>query len=430
MAMTAAQKKAAQDLINKANAQKAKLEAQVAAMEKARADAAAADAAAKAAIEKDLADAAALAAAAQADAAKAKKIADQINSNVGLNTIDGILYNGSKPFTGTIDGKNYVNGSIFAGAVPEKDIPFDTTPTLAVDTFRNTLAIYFGEAESKKPWVDGLYKSVSSFYKTGSTVDEAFNLALQASRNDPNMTSFTNRFKGLYALQDLKAKGGTMEVPTIAEYYKTEAQMGQILRATGLNSLDTQDFLGTVIGQGVSATEFANRITTVFDRIDQAPTEIKDTLSRFFPQVDRTSLAKALLTGTKGATELENQIKGYEVLAAAENQGIGAFQGVGKPELVGGITAEQAANYAATGQTYQTAMTGFAQVAQARETEQKLAEISGQQAMGVTGLSEAVLGKNAKRLSDLEKLTNLEEARYQGKSGVGTLASSKRSSAF
>lgn len=321
---------------------------------------------------------------------------------------------------GTGGGGDTGTGTGTSGTLPA--VP--TTPTLAVDTFKNTLALFFGQAEMTKPWVDGLYKSISSFYKTGSTVDESFNLALQASRNDPAMKPFTDRFKGIYALQDMKVKGSAIDVPTIAEYFATESKMGDILRSTGLSSLANESFLGDVIGKGVSATEFANRITTVFDRIDQAPKEIKDTLSRYFPTVDRTQLATALLGGEKTAKQLEQKIQGYEVLAAAEAQGIGANT------LTGGITEDIAGNLAAGGSTYVSTIGGFGQVAQARTTEQKLAEISGKQSMGVTGLTNAVIGKKASELTALEQLTTQEENRYKGKAGIATLASSRRAQSF
>jgi len=222
----------------------------------------------------------------------------------------------------------------------------------------------------------------------------------------------------------MKVKGSAIDVPTIAEYFATESKMGDILRSTGLSSLANESFLGDVIGKGVSATEFANRITAVFDRIDQAPKEIKDTLSRYFPTVDRTQLATALLGGEKTAKELENKIQGYEVLAAAETQGIGANT------LTGGITEDIAGNLAAGGATYANTISGFGQVAQARTTEQKLAEISGKQSMGVTGLTNAVIGKKASELTALEQLTTQEENRFRGKAGIASLASSRRAQSF
>ena len=204
------------------------------------------------------------------------------------------------------------------------------------------------------------------------------------------------------------------------------------MRSTGLGSLATEEFLSGVFSKGVDVTELSDRITAVFDRIDTAPDVIKKVMAEKFPYIDRTSLAKALLTGETGAKALEQQVKGYEVLAAAGAQGIRQQRMVdGKLEgVLGGITEAQAAQYAASGQTFATATQGFGQVAQARETEQKLAEISGQQALGVAGLSEAILNKNAANLTQIEKLTLQEENRFRGRSGVGTLASSKRAQSF
>ena len=152
--------------------------------------------------------------------------------------------------------------------------------------------------------------------------------------------------------------------------------------------------------------------------------EIKDTFTRYFPTVDRTQLATAILGGEKSAKELETKLQGYEVLAAAETQGIGANA------LTGGVTEDMAANLAAGGSTYGSTITGFGQVAQARATEQKLAEISNKQALGVTGLTNAVLGKKAKELAALEQLTTEEENRFRGKAGIATLASSRRAQSF
>lgn len=345
-------------------------------------------------------------------------------SNV-FQMLGGILYFSGVPFTGTDGGKKYVNG-IATGTVTDSTTGNNPavvdTPGLAVDTFRKTLALYFGETESKKPWVDALYKTASGFYKTGSTADESMNLALMAGRNDPVMKPFTDRFSAIYKLQDLKVSGASVEVPTIAEFVKSQAQLGDVFRRSNLGELATDSYTSELLGKGLAVSTIAENITKVFDVIDQAPREVKNTINRYYPTADRGKLAKALLTGTKGVAELEKEVKGYQVLAAAETQGIGA------DTLTGGITTEQAANYAAGGATFQSALTGFATVAQTRETEQKLSEMSGRKSLGVSGLSEAVLGKKASALTDLEKKAAEEEARYKAKSGTTSvsLASERR----
>jgi hypothetical protein len=291
--------------------------------------------------------------------------------------------------------------------------PKDTGPTLASDVFKQTLATFFGAAEMAKPWANELYKVVSKFYKTGATAEESFNMALLESRNNPAMADFTKRFKGIFALQDMKQQGKAVTVPTIAEYFATESKMGDMLKASNLGELANEDFLGDVLSKGVNATQFGERIVQIFDRIDLAPDAIKKTISRFFPTLDRIQLAKALALGDKGAKQLQQELTGYEVLSAAEQQGLGV-----SPTLLSGITNERAQQIARGGGTFASTLPQFGQIARARETEQKLAEISGVQSMGVSGLTDAVIGKSAKELKALEDLTLQEEGRFAGKAGT------------
>jgi len=358
----------------------------------------------------------------------------KVGSNI-FQMLGGILYFSGVPFTGTEGGKTYKNG---IEVKPEEDASgtdgtggvtgtsttttTKTGPTLASDVFKQTLAIFFGPAEMAKPWANELYNIVSKFYKQGATSEEAFNMAVLDSRNNPALAEFTKRFKGIYGLQDMKQAGKAVTVPTIAEYFATESKMGDILKQSNLGDLANEDFLGDVLGKGVSATEFANRITAIFDRIDNAPKNIKDTISRYFPTVDRISLAKAIALGDKGAKELQAQVAGYEVLSAAEKQGLSAGQ------LVGGTTVENAYQYALGGETYDTALTKFGTVAAMLPTVNKLTQVYGEETLGQAGVESAVFGKSAKEIKRLEDLAKKEEASFSGRSGVSqiSLASQRR----
>ncbi len=300
----------------------------------------------------------------------------------------------------------------------------DTGPTLASDVFKQTLAVFFGPTEMAKPWANELYKAVSKFYKQGATSEEAFNMALLESETNPAMTDFTKRFKGIFALQKMKQAGKAVTVPTVAEYFATESKMGDILKASNLGELANEEFLGDVLSKGINATQFGDRIVNIFDRIDTAPDAIKKTISRFFPTLDRVQLAKALATGDKGAKQLQQELTGYEVLSAAEQQGLGVSS-----TLPSGITNERAQQIARGGGTFASTLGQFGQIASARETEQKLAEISGMKSLGVSGLTSAVIDKSATELKKLEDLTRGEESRFAGKAGtIGSksLASSNR----
>lgn len=291
--------------------------------------------------------------------------------------------------------------------------PTDTGPTLASDVFKQTLAVFFGPTEMAKPWANELYKAVSKFYKQGATSEEAFNMALLESETNPAMTDFTKRFKGIFALQKMKQAGKAVTVPTVAEYFATESKMGDILKASNLGELANEDFLGDVLSKGINATQFGDRIVDIFDRIDSAPDAIKKTIGRFFPTLDRVQLAKALALGDKGAKQLQQELTGYEVLSAAEQQGLGVSE-----TLPGGITNERAQQIAKGGGTFASTLGQFGQIAGARETEQKLAEISGMKSLGVSGLTSAVIDKSATELKKLEDLTKQEEARFAAKAGT------------
>lgn len=285
-------------------------------------------------------------------------------------------------------------------------------PTLALNTFKNTLALFFGAGEMSQSWVDALYKSVSNFYNSGSTIDESLNLSLQDVRNNPTLKPFTDRFKGIYALQDRLAAGEAVSVPTIAEYFKTEEKMGDVLRNVGLGDLAKQDFLGDILGKGKSLLEVTNLIDTVFNAIDNAPEALKTDLQTYFPGVDRTSLAKALLTGKEGWAELDKKVKGISVLSAAKSQGIT-------------VDLPTASDLALLGTDYAGALSGFQQVKEL-ERGRFLGQTQGidltqQETIGAT------FKKDAAALAKLEKIRQGEYAKFSGSSG--RLASRERGSA-
>jgi len=282
--------------------------------------------------------------------------------------------------------------------------------TLAKDTFKNTLALYFGASEMSQPWVDVLYKSVAGFYNTGSTIDEALNLSLQDIRNNPTMKPFKDRFNGVYALQDRLAKGEAIEVPTIAEFFKSESAMGDVLRSVGLGDLATQQFLGDVIGRGKSVLEVTNLINDTFNAIDNAPDALKKDLQTYFPGVDRTSIAKALLTGPEGAAELSKKVRMVSSLSAAKSQGV----------TISETTAQDIANM---GYDYSGSLQGFQQVKEL-ERGQMLGQITGinfgqEQAIGAT------FKQDAQAMADIERIKKAEAARFSG--SAGRLASRSRS---
>ena len=308
------------------------------------------------------------------------------------------------------DGGDGSGSSIFGSVAGTS-----TTRSLGRDQFKNSLALFFGAAEAAKPWVDALYDVVSKFYRTGSDVNESFNLALQDARNNPALKPFTDRFKGIYALQDLKLTGKPVLVPTIAEYVVSQAKMADVLREANLGDLATDDFTTELISKGNSVTTIAEKIAKAYLRIDMAPKAIKDTFSRFFPTVDKTKLARTLLLGEKGVNELVDELETFEVLASAEQQGLGAIN------RIGGVDLGRAQEYARSGQTYASLTPQFSKIARALPQVSKLSGISKVEDIGQVGLEKAVISQSAKELEQLELLGEQEMARYSGKAGRAEL---------
>ena len=274
--------------------------------------------------------------------------------------------------------------------------------TLALDTFKNTLALLFGPKEASQPWVTALYTSASKFYNTGSTIDESINLSLQDIRYNKDLKSFTDRFNGIYSLTDRLAKGEAITVPTVAEYFATEAAMGDVLRSAGMGELANQNFLGGIIGLGKSVLEVTNLITDTFDRIDNAPSALKADLQKFFSGADRTSIAKAMLLGDKGAAELTKKVEAISVQSAAKTQGVN----------INDLTSE---DIAAQGYDYNKSLGGFATVKQL-ERGQSLGRMSNidftqQEAIAST------FGSNAAADEKIRKIKEEEINRFSGSSG-------------
>lgn len=293
-------------------------------------------------------------------------------------------------------------------------------PSLAVNTFKNTLALFFGTTEMGKPWVDELYKLVNPYYKSGSSIDEALNLAIQEGKKNPNLKEFTARFKGIYDLQDKLLQGVAVTVPTIAEFVASEAKMGDVLNQAGLSSLNQQSYLGEIIGKGVNVTEFTNRINNVFLRIDQLPQQAKDFIAGSFPTLDKNQLAKAILGGEKGAIQLSKELGGLEVQAAFKAQGLGVDEATGL-------------DIASRGFGYQETLTGAGTVAQSLPTYEKLQEISSgkdiKTEQAQKELQGVVFNKSIVDSMRAEQLANQEAGRFRGSSGLAgskSLASQQR----
>jgi hypothetical protein len=287
--------------------------------------------------------------------------------------------------------------------------PTVTGPVLARDFFINTLSLLMGKEEASKPYVSELYRLVSGFYKDGATIQDAINLSLYQAQQEKSIPEFTNRFSGIFKLQERRAKGEAIDVPTIAEYIKSQQRLGDILRRSALGDLANETFLNTVMATGKSVDESVEIITDVFDLIDNAPAPVKQQIAKTLPTATRAQLAQALLTGPEGVKQLERTVKKAGVIAA------GGMQGIEVSEAL-------ASDLVSKGQTFQTAGPQFGRVAQILPEAQRLTSfetgITPTQAYTTEQAVSATFDQNAIELQRLADLAEREGARFSRRSGV------------
>lgn len=282
-----------------------------------------------------------------------------------------------------------------------------TTQSLAANTFKNTLALFFGQAEMSKPWVNELYKIVNPYYTSGSSVEEALNMAIQEGRTNPNLKDFVSRFSGIYALQDKLVAGQAVKVPTIAEYYTSEAAMGNVLRQASLGDIATQDYLGSLIGKGLSVTDVGNYVNNIYTEIQNLPEDIKKSVLANYPALDNVSLAKAILTGDKGFAQLQKDLTSFEIQGMAQKQGLNQ------------VSLSDAQNLAGQGYNMGNIGPALTKTALMEPTVNKLTSITaGQTPMTQTDVLNANLGTSAEQQRKLDLLSQAEIARLQGSAGT------------
>jgi hypothetical protein len=320
--------------------------------------------------------------------------------------------------TTTVTYSDGTSETLAAGTPPPPPVtvvpgPGGTSTTsdrmLAADTFANTFALAFGSKEAAQPYVKILYNLVSGFYKSGSDINESINLAIRQAREEKKIPEFTKRFRGIFALEDRLRAGEAVTVPTVDEYIKSEAKVGELLEQAGMADLATQEFIGDAFAKGKSVAEITRILSGAFNTIDNAPAYLKNELSAKFPTVTRSGLAKALIAGDVGAQALEKEIKNISVMSAGKYQGVTP-------------TAKTAENLANLGYDFASSLTGFGQVARDRGTMQKLEEISKGTAANALdvqeGLTSAIFEKNIKEQEKMRIEAEKEAARFGAKAGT------------
>jgi len=203
------------------------------------------------------------------------------------------------------------------------------------------------------------------------------------------------------------------------EYLAAEETYRNLLLANNLQDLVSKNTTDAFISGAVSAQEVQDRIQNVFTKIDNADATLKGQLGQYFsnygiadPNLQRSQLASALLTGETSSMALERQLKKAQLRAGAQMSGVTIAE-------TGVESLQQQLEAQGVSDVYGTAKTGFSTLAQTAPTTEKLAQIYGEQ---TTGLSEelqqeAFFGLQSQRR---KKLQERERATFGGQAGIST----------
>lgn len=337
-------------------------------------------------------------------------------------TVNGLFTLNGKPFTGTYEGKNYKDGKLVEA--PAEDGTEDgAADDAAGDTTDDAAAIL--AKEKRQSAYDLLYTQFAS-YGLGSLV-EPLKALIQTNaspsefaiklRNDP---LYNTAYKKRFAANDLRISKGLKAIDE-ATYLGLEDQYQEILRNAGLpesywkrGELGIQEGFTNFIANDVSATELEDRVNTAQQRLIYANPEVSIALKTFYPDITNGDLLAYALDPTKGLDQIKRRITAAEIGSSAVQMG-----------LATNVTdAEYLARY---GVTKEAAQKGYRTAAETLPTATKLGEIYAGQGLGAYTQQTAEqdifnLPGGAAAAEKRRKLSELEQASFSGKAGMGALA--------
>jgi hypothetical protein len=211
------------------------------------------------------------------------------------------------------------------------------------------------------------------------------------------------------------------------EYLALEDSYQGIMRNYGLpasyytkGDLGRQEGFEKFIAGDVSPAELEERVITAQNRVINAPSQVKDALKKFYPDINNSEILAYTLDPEKGLADIKRKITAAEIGGAA--LGAGLTTDVARAEELArfGVTAERAR------EGYQTAVPLIergSQLAGFYNESPYTQRTAEEELFGLTYAPEAT----AKR----KRLTSLEQAQFAGQSGMtGGALSRDRAGSF
>jgi len=213
------------------------------------------------------------------------------------------------------------------------------------------------------------------------------------------------------------AAGKKAAQPTPAEYIAYEKQAQNVLNRFGLADLANQETYSDLIGGDVSILEVTERITDVYDRVQNADDVLKTQLSTYFPTYGTSDFARALLTGKTPqdmASQLKRRLTAAEISSEASRAGLAT-------------SAERAQQLEQMGVSRTLARAGYSKISELQPTVSKLQSIYGGEEITQAELeAEQFQGLASQKRKKLEQT---EQATFAGRSGTSQVSLSQKGTA-
>ena len=360
--------------------------------------------------------------------------------------LNGILYKNKVPFTGVNGNQRYENGVLTETATKDengnlvwKKVGSSSTSKTSTTTSGSDITLvstsvdpttgavigYFSDGSTKTLTAGGLSKTETDAY---ALLEQTFkNYGLDSlvpviqdymkknlgSEQAALQLRQTEQYKTRFAGNTIRLAAGQNAL-TEAEYLNLENSYIETLNAYGLKNYFGTDRtsqianMAKVIGGDVAAPEFASRVSTVIDRVQNADPIIKAQLKAFY-NIDDADLVKYYLNPDQNLAALKQKTLTAEIGAAAVAQGLE-------------VQKTSAEALAAQGVTQQQAQQGYKTVAEVLPTATKLSGIYGENKLDY-GQAEAeadVFGTTGAASAQRKRrqMAALESAAFSGRSGV------------
>ena len=225
---------------------------------------------------------------------------------------------------------------------PEKLLTGGKTDAEQIDAFALL------EAQLRQWKLDGLANAFISLATQGYKPQEAMNkIKYDGTMNPATGKPWNADYKERFAGNEARTKQG-LNVYTEAEYLTLEDSYADTLRRNNLNTLLSTDAkanqkkFASYMEKGLSATEFADRIDTFFERVESMDPNIKGQFKAYYPGIDDLDIVAYLADPENTMPVLQQKIAAAEIGASALQVGLKATSKTMAETIAGSdITAAQ-----------------------------------------------------------------------------------------